>query len=127
MPVTTVPDRLSPPALEIQVWSGGQSWDLMALYQVGPEIVKVEIHRDTSYVFQCHARISAYDPAGRKFNLLATLQPPQIRCAAVDQLARRQDGGNNGQAQLLFGPDVAELLRLAALIIRPTTLPGGTH
>ena len=111
---------LTPPALETQVWSERQSWDLMALFHVSTAIVKVEIHRDTSYEFQGRATVSAFDPHHRQFNLLATLPPPLMRCPGIDRLAR--DAGNTAQAALLFGPTVAELMRLALLILRPTTI-----
>ena len=45
MKQATLPARLTPPALATQVWPGKQDYNLMALYQLGAEIVKVDIHR----------------------------------------------------------------------------------
>jgi hypothetical protein len=118
---TSRDERRVPPALDVQVWASKQAWDLVALYQLDNEILKVEIHRDTSYAFQSRALVSVYDPAGRKFNLLATLPPTALQCSGLDG----KRGSDREHAELLFEPDVAELLRLAELIIRPT-MPGGT-
>lgn len=107
--------RFTPPALATQGWPGKQDYNLMALYQLGAEIVKVEMHRDTSYSFQSRATVAVYDPNHRQFNIVATLPPPLLRCGALDRL-------NGASAQIIeghFSADVAELLRLAALIIRP--------
>jgi len=118
---TSRDERRIPPALNVQVWASQQAWDLVAMYQLDNEILKVEIHRDTSYAFQSRALVSVYDPGAHKFNLLATLPPTALQCSGLDGMR----GTAPAQAELLFEPDVAELLRLAELIIRPT-MPGGT-
>jgi hypothetical protein len=115
MKQSTPPVRLTPPALATQVWPGKQDYNLMALYQLGAEIVKVDMHRDTAYSIQSGATVAVYDPNHRQFNIVATLPPPLLRCGALDRL-------NSAAAQIIeghFSADVAELLRLAALIIRP--------
>lgn len=115
MKQSTQPARLTPPALATQVWPGKQDYNLMALYQLGTEIVKVDMHRDTSYNIQSRATVAVYDPHHRQFNIVATLPPPLLRCGGLDRL-------NGATAQIIeshFSADVAELLRLAALIIRP--------
>jgi hypothetical protein len=107
--------RLTPPALATQVWPGKQDDNLMALYQLGAEIVKVDIHRATAYSIQSRATVAVYDPSHQQFNIVATLPPPVLCCDALDRL-------NGASAQIIerhFSADVAELLRLAALIIRP--------
>ena len=61
MKQSTLPVRLTPPALATQIWTGKQDYNLMALYQLGAEIVKVDIHRDTAYSIQSRATVAVYD------------------------------------------------------------------
>lgn len=99
--------------LDEKRWLGRQSSNFEALWETDTgEKLRVSIKRGSDDE-QSHARVEIYDPAGRRWNFLAHVPPPEMASLSVN--AYRSESGD----AVAFHADEEALLNMARLILMP--------
>jgi hypothetical protein len=92
-----------------QVWGRGQNQDCRVTQTLDGRLVRLTVHQDTRYDYQGHAKAEVWDAPRSCWN--------EVHTIAGTLLKTRHARYKQPVTLSLFGPDLAELKRVARAIL----------